>query len=101
MARTQTMVQLTEELIDLLDRRAARDGVSRSQVVRDAVEAYLASDRESRVDEQIVEGYRRMPQGGEFDVDEWGDLGAMVTGLAAESLRALDSEERAEGGEPW
>lgn len=95
------MVQLTEELVALLDQRAAVAGVSRSQVIRDALEAYLAADRQAAIDRQIVEGYTRMPQGGEYDVDEWGDLGAMVTALNGETLKAPAEEERAAGHPPW
>ena len=95
------MVQLNESLLEQLDRRAARTGASRSQVIREAVVAYLAEDRERALDEAIVEGYTRMPQGGEFDVDEWGDLGKLMTGLTEESLRQLADEEREAGHEPW
>lgn len=101
MVRTQTMVQLTDDLVTLLDRRASAAGVSRSQVIRDAVEAYLAADKEAEIDRQIVEAYTRMPQGGEYDVDEWGDLGQMVTALTVESLRQMQEEERSDGLEPW
>jgi metal-responsive CopG/Arc/MetJ family transcriptional regulator len=62
MARTQTLVQLTEPLLRLLDERAAREGVSRSQVIRDAVEAYLADDQEAEISRRITEGYTRIPQ---------------------------------------
>lgn len=95
------MVQLNQELVELLDRRAAREGVSRSQVIREAIEAFLAGDREAAIDRRIVDGYTRMPQGGEYDADEWGDLGGMVTGLVVEQLRRLDQEEREAGFEPW
>lgn len=101
MSRVQTMVQLTAELVELLDRRAAHTGVSRSQLIREAIEAYVSEDREAEIDRQITEGYTRMPQGGEYDVDEWGDLGKMVGALSVESLRRLDEEERAAGLEPW
>jgi predicted transcriptional regulator len=99
--RTQTMVQLNEHLLERLDRRAAREGVSRSQLIRHAVEDFLASDRQAEIDRQVVEGYRRMPQGGEHDVDEWGDLGLAVATLSAETFRALDEEEREAGFGPW
>lgn len=95
------MVQLTDELVRLLDARAAVEGVSRSQVIRTAVEAYLAADREAEIDDRIRQGYTRMPQGGEFDVDEWGDLGRMVVTLTAESLRRLAAEEDSGGFERW
>lgn len=95
------MVQLNQELIECLDRRAAREGVSRSHLVRQAVEVFLAGDREAEVDRQIVESYRRMPQGGEHDVDEWGDVERAVTALSAETFRALGEEERDAGFKPW
>ena len=95
------MVQLNEHLLDGLDRRALREGVSRSQLIRQALEAFLATDREEEIDRQMVDGYRRMPQGGEHDVDEWGDLGRAVAALSAETFRALDEEEREAGFEAW
>lgn len=81
--RAQTMVQLTETLVGLLDERAAREGVSRSQVVRDAVEAYLREDAEAAALRAVVEGYRRQPV-----TDE--ELAA-----AAANARAVVDEE------PW
>ena len=60
MRQVQAMVPLTDELVALVDQRAARDGVSRSAVIRAAIEAYLDTDR--LVDEQIVGGYRSHPQ---------------------------------------
>jgi metal-responsive CopG/Arc/MetJ family transcriptional regulator len=62
MARTQTLVQLTEELLAQLDSRAAREGRSRSDLIREAVSGYLAADREAEIDRQIVEAYTRRPQ---------------------------------------
>ncbi|MGH9247251.1 MAG: CopG family ribbon-helix-helix protein [Acidimicrobiales bacterium] len=101
MARTQTMVQLTDDLLERLDQNASRKGVSRSQLIREAVEAYLADDVEAEIDRRIVAAYTRMPQGDEFDHDEWGDLGRMVDALTVDMLRALDREEREAGLEPW
>lgn len=95
------MVQLTEELVTLLDDRAARAGVSRSQVIREAVEAFVHADREAAIDRKIIEGYTRMPQGGEFDADEWGDLGMFMTALTAEQLRQEAADEQAAGLDPW
>ena len=56
------MVQLSDELIAALDRRAARDGVSRSELVRRAIEATYRDDVDDAIDRAIVEGYTRFPQ---------------------------------------
>lgn len=72
--------------------------MSRSHVIRAAVEAYLGDDRERRLDRLIVEGYRRVPSG---TPDEWGDPDAAADRAAHENLRALAEEERAAGHEPW
>jgi Arc/MetJ-type ribon-helix-helix transcriptional regulator len=62
MARTQTLVQLTDELLAQLDARATREGRSRSELIREAVTGYLTPEREAEIDRQIVEGYTREPQ---------------------------------------
>lgn len=95
------MVQLNEDLIELLDHRAARAGVSRSQLIREAIEAFLASDRAAAIDRLIVEGYTRVPQGGEYDADEWGDVDKLMTALTADQMRQLNEEEREAGFERW
>ena len=61
MARTQTLVQLTPELLALLDERAQREGVSRSELIRRAVETHLAADAEAALDRAITDGYARHP----------------------------------------
>jgi hypothetical protein len=60
-ARTQTLVQLTDELLALLDERAARSRRSRSELIRDAIESYFADGAEAEIDRRIVEGYERTP----------------------------------------
>ena len=60
-ARTQTLVQLTDELLRRLDERAAREGRSRSALIRDAIEAYLYDEDKARIDREIIEGYERIP----------------------------------------
>ncbi len=62
MARTQTLVQLSDELVAQLDARAAREGRNRSELIRKALADYLAADREAEIDRLIVEGYSRQPQ---------------------------------------
>ncbi len=59
--RTQTLVQLTEALLRRLDERAAREGRSRSALIRDAIESYLYDEERDRITREIVEGYERMP----------------------------------------
>src|SRR5579864_7113300 len=98
--RTETMVQLNNELINLLDKRAAQTGVSRSQLIRRAIETYLAADRETELDRQIVVGYTRVPQGGAFDEDEWGNLDSFMQAMATETFRQVAREERGAGPDP-
>jgi metal-responsive CopG/Arc/MetJ family transcriptional regulator len=71
MARTPTLVQFSDDLLERLDRHRTREGRSRSEVIRDAVERYLAADREAELDRLIVEGYTRRPQD-----DAWSDEAA-------------------------
>ncbi len=100
MGRTQTLVQLNDRLLAALDQRAAQRGVSRSQVVREAVEAYVASDLEAEISRQIIEGYERQPRA----VDEWGDLEAWMLEAARAADRSLSDEEHEEheaGLPPW
>ena len=99
--RTQTMVQLSVELVKQLDSSASRAGISRSELIRKAIEAYLAKDKQAEIDREIVDAYTRMPQEGEFDRDEWGDMGEMMNALTEDSLKSLEQEERAAGFEPW
>jgi hypothetical protein len=96
--RTQTLVQLTDDLLRELDLEAARRGVSRSALIREAVAAFLAERRELVLGQQIVEGYRRVPQA---TPDEWGDLDGQANASTLETLRRLDAEERGAGLDPW
>lgn len=89
MAR-QTLVQLTDPLVERLDRRAAREGVSRSRVIRDAVEAYLHDDQEAEIARRYREGYQRIPAGTE---DEWGDPEAFHAGLVRARAREPTGED--------
>lgn len=80
--RRQALVQLSDELLALLDERAVRSGRSRSELIRSAIERDLASDREAEIDRQIVEGYRRVPPG---ELEAW----------------AVASGRRSIATEPW
>ena len=97
MTRTQTMVQLTSELVASLDEEARRSGVSRSAIIRDAVEEYLASSRHADLSARLLAGYSRIPQGA---IDEWGDTVGQLRDGTARTLRRLDDEEEA-AGKSW
>lgn len=60
-SRTQTLVQLNEDLLRRLDERAAREGRSRSSLIRDAIKGYLYDEENARIDREIREGYERLP----------------------------------------
>ncbi len=75
-ARTQTLVQLSEELLAVLDARAARERRSRSELIREALDAYLEADREAAISAAIVEGYTRIPQDEHDDLEGWARRGA-------------------------
>ena len=88
MARTQTLVQLTDDLLKRLDARAAREGRNRSDLVREAITNYLAADREAEIDRLIVEGYTRRPQ--TDDEFAFADLGARFIRAGVEAWDRTD-----------
>lgn len=92
------MVQLTDALVELLDREAARRGVSRSALIRDLLEAALRNEQEALISRRIVEGYTRMPPG---TPDEWGKLGDATDVATRDLLARLDAEERNSGHAAW
>lgn len=98
MARAQTLVQLSDTLLAALDQRAAKRGVSRSQLIREAVEVYVAEDHEAEISRRIIAGYERIPQS---TPDDWGDPAAFTAAGARDLHRRLDAEEHAAGHEPW
>lgn len=61
-ARRQTVVQLNDELLSLLDDESGRLGISRSELIRRAIVDYLEDEREAAIDAAIIEGYTRIPQ---------------------------------------
>lgn len=92
------MVQLTDELIRALDDEAGRRGMSRSAVIREAVEEHLAADRDAAIGRAIVEGYRRVPPA---TPDGWADLASAADRAGSELAQRLDEEERAAGFGQW
>jgi metal-responsive CopG/Arc/MetJ family transcriptional regulator len=79
MSRKQTLVQLSDELLAQLDERGAREGRSRSDLIREAVSGYLAGDPEADIDRRLVDAYTRKPQD-----DLTGAESAAVALIAAE-----------------
>ena len=98
MARVQTMVQLTDALLESLDREASRRATSRSALIRTALEDFLGADREAAIGQRIADGYGRIPPA---TPDEWGDISRMTDLATADLLVRLDAEERAGGHAPW
>lgn len=59
MARAQTLVQLSDELLLELDAR--KGDRSRSEVIREAIDLWLHQERELAIDAQIVQAYTDQP----------------------------------------
>lgn len=79
MARTQTLVQLNDELLAHLDQRAGRERRSRSDLIREAIEKYLSEDVEAELSRQIVAGYERIPQKDDDDLMRLAEVNAKRT----------------------
>jgi len=61
-ARKQVLVQLDDELVAALDRRAEEGGISRSQLIRNAIAAHLRDLDWEEADRATMEAYRRAPE---------------------------------------
>ncbi|MGN6274894.1 MAG: ribbon-helix-helix protein, CopG family [Solirubrobacterales bacterium] len=61
MSQAQARVELTHDVLRSLDERAAREGRSRSALIREAIKAYLYDEEKARIDREIIEGYERIP----------------------------------------
>lgn len=62
MSRRQVLVQLDDELIDRLDRLAAEQGTSRSELLRRGATAVLEAAEAVAADRALQDAYRRQPQ---------------------------------------
>lgn len=84
MAMKPTMIHLPAELIAQLDRRAIHDEVSRSQVVRDAIVAYIEVDSAAELDDRVRRAYATHP----LDTpDAWGDMESFLTAVRSEKSK--------------
>lgn len=61
MTRKQVLVQLDDQLVAELDRLAAAQGTSRSELVRRGVLAVLEAADVAEADQALQEAYRRVP----------------------------------------
>jgi len=61
MARREVLVQLDDQLVADLDRLAAAQGTSRSDLVRRSVLALLEAADVAEADRVLQDAYRRMP----------------------------------------
>lgn len=75
MAMKPTLVHLPPALIEDLDRRRERSGISRSQMIRDAITAYVRDDDNGALAQQYRAAYEETPL---THPDEWGDLDAWL-----------------------
>jgi hypothetical protein len=98
MARTQTLVQLNDDLVALLDEEASERGISRSALIREVLADHLADRRAAELSRRIVDGYERIPPA---TPDAWGEVGAVTDQATVDLLQRLDEEERRDGHEPW
>jgi metal-responsive CopG/Arc/MetJ family transcriptional regulator len=59
--RKQVLVQLSDELVERLDKVAAGEETSRSAVVREAVTRYVIDKENEEKERRWIEGYERYP----------------------------------------
>lgn len=62
MARKQVIVQLDDKLVADLDKAAAQEGVSRSELIRIAALALLEARKIRKLERKLVDAYTRVPQ---------------------------------------
>jgi metal-responsive CopG/Arc/MetJ family transcriptional regulator len=62
MARREVLVQLDDELVERLDRLAAAQGTSRSELLRRGAAAVLDAADHLDADRALRDAYRRVPQ---------------------------------------
>lgn len=94
MARTQTLVQMTDELLARLDAERAERKCSRSALIRLAVEELLDRRSTEAKVRQWVAGYRQVPADG---ADEWGDLDKQSEQNRRHNAAELDADEQSAG----
>jgi predicted transcriptional regulator len=62
MSRKQVLVQLDDDMVQRLDRLAARSNVSRSELIRRGARAVLEAAELADQEVALIDAYRRQPQ---------------------------------------
>jgi len=83
MVRRQTLVQLTEDLVDKLDQLASKEDVSRSELIRRVLRGFVEQEDEQEKVRRYIEGYKRIPPDTR---DEWGSLDDWAEWSAREAV---------------
>lgn len=88
----QIALRLPDELVERLDAVVAADPSlpTRSAALQQAVAALVAERERERIDDAIVEGYRRHPPGA---TETWGDVEEAVLAAALINAERLDAED--------
>lgn len=72
MARRETLVQLTDEIVRRLDVLARSREVSRSELIRQVLKRFVEREDHAEKVRRDIEGYTRCPPDEEFDaLAEW------------------------------
>lgn len=82
----QIAVRLPDPLVEALD-TLAEGALTRSDVVRLALEQFVEREERRRIDEALIKGYTEHPVIGD---DGWGDFEAQMDAASREAGRALD-----------
>lgn len=89
MTKTSVMVQLEPSQIEALDERARREGISRSRLIRQAVDELLHPPTDPDIAAQYAAAYPDRRLGS----DDWGDVDAWH--------EAAEADRGAPTGESW
>ncbi len=81
----RVLLHLSDKLIDGADEYAKEDGISRSELIRKALRAYLEQRDEERLEKQLIQGYMNMGKINLEEAEAW---------LEADNRQYLSYEEK-------
>ncbi len=82
----------------MLDRQAEARGVSRSDIIREAIERHLKPELDAQISRQIIADDERIPQA---TPDSWGNPADQIASGTRGMFHRLEEEERQNGQRPW